>query len=385
MNQFDMFDIRQKSPQKSVNNIYEAVGFPRNPFRENKDNINRPFYHEHLTNELEIISRWMGEIYSGQTLHPLSLVGDIGTGKTRIIGEFVRKIKQLPPDSKVTVISVLSSDTGYTGVSVGGLLIKGLENTRLSGFENSENIDILPLIWAIMNGKPLESQESLLGRAIHNAQQSQKSEELASLISRWLRRSPLTPAQMKKAGFTRKIDWEGELIREIAELIRIARQSGVIQTVYIFIDQLEELFGGAFSELRRARFLTDLRALIDEILEYKSPIGLLLAWSPQFATKKMMNVESQLAMAYGALYSRLQHHIVRIPLLRDNDLIPFAQKFIDALKDEDGFNPELQPKTEDVVKEAVQELKSGKINASNIPRDFLGSLSQVIENKAIRI
>jgi len=165
-------------------------------------------------------------------------------------------------------------------------------------------------------------------------------------------------------------------------LIRIARQSGVIQTVYIFIDQLEELFGESFSELRRARFLTDLRAMIDEILEYKSPIGLLLAWSPQFATKKIMNVENQLAMAYGALYSRLQHNIVRIPLLRDNDLIPFAQTFIDALKEEEGFNPKIQPNTKDVVNEAIHGLKNGKINASNIPRDFLGSLSQIIEKKA---
>jgi Cdc6-like AAA superfamily ATPase len=379
MNQLNMFDIRQKSPQKSVNNIYEAIGFPRNPFRESEDIINRPLYDRHITEQLDKITQWLNEVYSGQIRHPLSLIGDIGTGKTRIIGEFVRKIKQLPPDNKVMVISVLSSDTGYTGISVGGLLIKGLENTTISGFENSQNMEVLPLIWAIVNGGTLDdNQESLLGRAIYRAQESQNSEDLASLISRWLRRSPLTPTQMKKAGFTRKIDWEGELIREIAGLIRIARQSGVIQTVYIFIDQLEELFGGAFSELRRARFLTDLRALIDEILEYKSPIGLLLAWSPQFATKKIINVGNQLAMAYGALYSRLQHHIVKIPLLRDSDLIPFAQTFIDALKDEDGFNQGLQPNIEDVVNEAVH----GEIKASNIPRDFLGSLSQVIEKRA---
>ncbi len=195
MNQFNIFDIQQKSSQKSVN-IYETIGFPRNPFRENRDNINRPFYHEHITNELDKISRWMGEIYSGQTLHPLSLIGDIGTGKTRIIGEFVRKIKQLPPDNKIMVISVLSSDTGYTGVSVGGLLIKGLENTTLSGFKNSQNMEVLPLIWAVVNGEILQNQESLLGRAIFNAQKSQKSEDLASLISRWLRRSPLTPKQI---------------------------------------------------------------------------------------------------------------------------------------------------------------------------------------------
>jgi len=389
MNEFNIFDIRQKRTPK--NNIYEAIGFPINPFTERGNNAERPFYSGYIENEVDKISQWLHEINNRENYQPLSLVGSIGTGKTRIIGEFVRRIKQIAANNKIMAISVLSSETGYSKVSLGGLLMKGFENTKLAGEEEPPNQEIMPLLWGIIRGKKLNSQESLLERAIYKAQtENQDSEELATLISRWLRRVAITPVQMRKVGFTRKIDWEGELTHELSELIRIANQTDTLQTVYIFIDQLEEIFREAFSELRRARFLTDLRALIDEILERKTPVGLLLAWSPEFRRKEIIgfsdrkSIDNQLKMAYGALYSRLQQQVVNVPFLTDKNFIPFAQTFIDAIKDEPGFNESLQPDIKKVIDEVIQDLKNNNkmLGDQLTPRDLLGALAANIEDRA---
>jgi hypothetical protein len=62
---------------------------------------------------------------------PLSLVGNIGAGKTRILTLLQRVLRAQPPAEKVFADRLLLSDTGFARASVGGVLISGLE--RMDG------------------------------------------------------------------------------------------------------------------------------------------------------------------------------------------------------------------------------------------------------------
>ena len=87
----------------------------------------------------------------------------------------------------------------------------------------------------------------------------------------------MSRARVQASGLTRRIDWEGDLIPILADLLRFARECGILRTLFFLVDHIEDLFRPSFSMVRRSRLLTDLKALVDEV-DRDAPIGLLLAW-----------------------------------------------------------------------------------------------------------
>ncbi|WP_156040797.1 hypothetical protein [Chondromyces apiculatus] len=127
------------------------------------------------------------------------------------------------------------------------------------------------------------------------------------------------------------------------------------------MDQLEDLWRvGVISPGRRARFLTDLRSLIDLGLE-GAPIAVLLAWN----TEVTMG-EDKLESEYQALWRRLGDPI-DLPGLEAKDVWPFATEYLEHAQtvSEKGvkstnkrFRQLLENSTEGLVKDLRQDPKA---------------------------
>lgn len=307
-------------------NPYGRIGYDRNPFRPVGGDAapQQPLYTGHIKEELAEIQRWARDVHENHQMQPLSLVGSLGTGKTTILRVLKARLSAWPPSERVFVHSVLLSDTGYAHVSVGAMLMSALERA-MEGIAVDAPDEILGIVWALIQAAEIPDLTSgPLGKAIKKARgtSDERRRALAVDISQWLRRLPLSPARARESGLGRSIDWEGELVGVTAELLTLAQKAGVLRTLFLFVDQIEELFRATFSELRRARILTDLRSLVDSIDE-GAPIGLLLAWAPESDTP--------LQKKYEALYARLQRRRLQLPLLTEEHAEPFAKVWIEAL------------------------------------------------------
>jgi hypothetical protein len=260
------------------------------------------------------------------------------------------------------------------------MLISALESA-MGAIADSAPSEVLPIVWAvILANKGPASTTGPLGAAITKARGEigDQQRALAVDISHWLKRLPLTPARARESGLARAIDWEGELVGVVAELLTFAHQAGVLNTFFFFVDQIEELFRPTFSELRRARLLTDLRSLVDSIDE-GAPIGLLLAWAPES--------DDSLQKKYEALYARLQRRRIDLPLLTEEHAEPFAKVWVDALSGHESRNKKYRPKLDELVKGAWSRLYNQRqlmpsAQQKTDPRTLLKALAEEVDERA---
>jgi hypothetical protein len=142
-----------------------------------------------------------------------------------------------------------------------------------------------------------------------------------------MRRENTTPGQRAKIGLSGVLESEGQAIRAIADLLRLAHAVGIIQVWFVMIDQLEELWReGVITPSRRARFLTDVRLLVDQAFE-GAPIAVLLAWNTYASIANPSDVGTQIESDYHALWQRLGRP-VDLPMLKEADIWPFAQEYL---------------------------------------------------------
>src|SRR3569832_957635 len=140
-------------------------------------------------------------------------------------------------------------------------------------------------------------------------------------MANWLMRVAVSPAQRTKLGVSGPLESEGAAIRATADLIRLGNACQTLQVWFVLIDQLEDLWRTtAITPGRRARFLTDLRLLIDQGLE-GAPVALLLAGNS--TTMGGDPNRDPLYEEYAALWRRMGNP-VQIPGLRAEDIWPFA-------------------------------------------------------------
>jgi Ni,Fe-hydrogenase III small subunit len=224
--------------------------------------------------DLQRLTDWVRVVHEERHRDFLTLVG---ADKTQIIDHLRADICAWPSDQQAFAHSV---NIAQGGVSMGGLLLHALEHMEkiipVRAPECPDNV--LPIIWALIHSATFPEGEGQVVGALRRARDIEAERVLlAEDLSRWLRQQPLTSARVQASGLTRSIDWEGDLIHILADLLRFARECGLLRTLFFFVDQIEDLFRPSFSIVRRSRLLTDLKALVDEV-DRDAPIGLLLAW-----------------------------------------------------------------------------------------------------------
>ncbi|MCX6378829.1 MAG: hypothetical protein NT023_05025, partial [Armatimonadetes bacterium] len=385
---FDIFLEQQPSltHEQRVMEDYTKLGFPYNPFRVSQEGKQVPFYKEYMVNELREIFGWVQDIRQGKTKLALSVIGNIGIGKSRIFKEMENLVKGLPSQDRVLAESVDIRSAGLTRPSVGGWLFSTIEKMQLSWFTTELPDGVFPLLWAIICAEPSvdSEQNNPLSKAVNSIRNTSDPETKtakARILTKWLNRYPLKTSEAEELRLYSRIDSDGVWPTYLCDLIRIAKEVNVLSTFFFFIDQLEDVY--QFSESRRIRIFTDLRGLIDEI-DNGVPIGLVLSWAPeaQVGGKKYMGATLQ--GDYAALYTRLMRRKIEMPFLSRDDALPFAKVYVDALPS-GGLKPVgFDQHIVDIVNAAWFELERQRRLQGNrtVPRTLLTALGDEVERRA---
>ncbi len=367
---------------------YDLIGLHTNPFRPTeyeKDTNSSPFYTSHIEQQLQQINTWVKGVYDMTDTQSIALVGNIGVGKTRLLKEFESNLNQLPSEMKIVCSYITLQEGGVSRLTLGEILIKILERMSIPFIEKPRET-VFDLLWGIVVSEREIPSNSSLAKALRIAQKSDNEEtkiRIAETITRWLQRSSLSNAQMKETGLWRRVDWEGELVAYFAELIFIARTVEVVKGYYLFLDQLEDVFTSAVTDLRRARFLADIRGLVDKI-DQGQPMGFILSWTNDLNASLQQTfqlpdrIDTRFHADYAALYTRMERKKITLPLLKEEDRFNFAQEWYatERLGKHDKQNS--RPSLEKVVERAWGKLQSNR--EQQTPRSYLTALAQVIDD-----
>lgn len=363
-------------------NPYLKLGFGLNPFRSTDEDVRSgqvPFFEEYVDSQLRQISQWVDDVHLQGQREPFSLVGNIGVGKTALIGRLLNGL-QSQRDERIVVDRLILSDAGYARLSVGGWLVTALERLDLPWLAPNPNpsLEVIPLLTHLSQAPGLPSS-GRMGRVLSHiaSQPIDKRTALLANISTWIKRGRLSDAQARALGVRPRLDWEGELIPIIGELLTLAAAAGLLRTFFLFVDQLEDLFTKALTPVRRSRVLTDLRGLID-VIEAGAPIGLFLSWAP--------SLDSEIRTQYPAVYSRLSRRRVELPLLQLQHAGAFATTWMEGQKNKPGYDVSKQPRAQEIATAAWGKLRQdNKLSPPGeraTPRDFLMALAQEFDRRA---
>ena len=319
---------------------FAALGFS-NPFPASGVSSG-VFYPGHVRAQLATINAWLADTHGGGIKDhwrvpyaPLALYGSIGVGKTHLLNR-IREGLQAAGHA-VTSEAVTSHSTERLQLS--SLLLQALPVGHTEQDDGASPLPLLNRIVSNLRSRSVSARkemlehlgdESLLRNAILKVLEEQnpaRARLATRTVGRWLQRVQTTPAERNRVGLAQPLGPEGQSIRALVDLQRLGFGLGVSSVLYLLIDQLEEIWrAGVLTDVRRARFLTDLRLLIDFALE-GAPIAVLLAWNTEAST----NLQGD----YKALWTRLGQP-VQLPGLPAAHLWPFAQCYLDHAQQELG-------------------------------------------------
>lgn len=323
-------------------------------------------YDEHQPEVVERVNSWLGRTVNRDTRSwsPLAVSGSIGVGKTHVLRKIERACREYRDaqglGAKLMVSSHTLTSAGMKSLMLSNLLLEGLSQP----LPNPPAIppeSALPFVALLveeirdrgvgdaLDQLPQPSPIHPLFRRILEAKTDEEAWELAGLASAWISRRTISAAGMERLGVPGKLDSEGQAIRAFAHLCRLGQSLLGFRVWLVLIDQLEDLWRRDLTTpLRRTRFLTDLRTLIDEALE-GAPVALTLAWNTEITVggaRISEDIESRLRHDYVALFSRVRD-VVRVPTLPAEHALPFALAYVTRAQQE--FRSVPRGEADDVV------------------------------------
>lgn len=335
----DLFQLPVGSRGEVPANPFAKYGLEGNPFPA-VGLDSGVLYTQHMKAELGTVNGWIQEVGratgrdgNAGPVPPLAVYGSLGVGKTHLLRTLEVGLHQ---DRRTPVLRRALTEEGMTRLVLANLILRYLPFSDQGDQPATRLIQLLTdqlresesrahdLLGVLSEGSPLVHPFGALRRA-------SIEDEATTWLSRWLRREYTTPAQRSKLGIAGVLESEGQAIRAVADLLRMARAAGLVQVWFVMLDQLEELWrAGVVTASRRARFLTDLRLLVD-LAQEGAPIALLLAWNTHTkAARGMANVNTQIEHDYHALWRRLGTR-VDLPQLTHDDIWPFALEYLTAV------------------------------------------------------
>jgi hypothetical protein len=292
-------------------------------------------YTAHLTDgQIEDINQWLGETLTPEQSQwrPLAIKGSIGVGKTHWLQSIerlvLRRIEEHGLEESIHISRHPLTGAGMAKLNLGSLLHEGLSSSDIVA--RSLRAYRAGPTAHISTSSPLHAPLSKLRNA-----QEQDVDELIDLFDSWLQRSKLSPTKLARLGVHDHLETEGQWVRAQAHVCKLAAQVSGFQVWIVLLDQLEDLWRrDVTTPLRRARFLSDLRTLIDEAYE-GAPIAVAMAWNTAAAgdTKAPPDVERQLRKDYQALFTRIHgDRVISFPRLPREHALPFARAYVEHAK-----------------------------------------------------
>lgn len=371
----DFFQLPIGPAGSATNNPFTRFGLQENPFPPTGVDSG-VLYTEHMAKDLQDINVWIGDAIAATDPHrdkpgavrPLAIFGSLGVGKTHLLSYLEQGLDRNP---LTPTLRKGLADEGMTRLVLADLFLRYLPHTDEGG-EPGTGL-LRKLVDAARSNAEIQER---MRRSLRDGSPVRlpfftavdaHEPDAVVWLSRWLRREYTTPTQRSKLGLSGVLQSEGEAVRAVADLVRLAHAAGVVRAWFVFIDQLEELWRpNVITPTRRARFLTDLRHLVDESLE-GAPIALLLAWNTTVEADRFSgsDVRGRLETDYRALLQRLGTP-VDLPMLRKGDVWPFAARYLDAAgvraDASDGWKAlfeRLEAVAEDIASERVADGAAG--------------------------
>ena len=309
-------------------------------------------YDEHQPKQVEEIVSWLNKSVdpSAQQWSPLAISGSIGVGKTHVLRKMERACEAYRESenlgSRLMVSSKTLVESGMKTLLLSNLLLEALNQPLPSGNVQTNSAE-MPLLAMAVEQMLLDKSSHIVQEAlppsspIHKpltriaaARSATDASRLTSLLSSWLARRTLTNRQLESLGIGGKLEGEGQAVRAFAHVCRFAKRAMGFQVWVLLIDQMEDLWRrDVTTALRRTRFLTDLRTLIDEALE-GCPVAVTLAWNTEVliaGARIAEDVEDRLRRDYLAMFSRISNVVHITPLPQEN-LLPFALAYTEHAK-----------------------------------------------------
>ena len=317
--------------------------FPRSGVATNVD------YDDHQQSQIQDVNSWLTRTVAAQTKQwsPLAISGSIGVGKTHVLRRMERAIRDFRDaahaDEPVMVSYLPLTASGMKSLQLSNLLLETIAQ-QLPGDSRPSVPGEVPLLTAIakairarkgasaLKSLPTPSPLSRPLESIIEASSSDEATRLTSLTASWLMRRNLGRSDQEAIGVAGRLEAEGQAVRAFSHLCKIAHQLGRLRVWVLLVDQFEDLWRrDVTTALRRTRFLTDLRTLVDESLE-GAPVAVTLAWNTEMViggARVDEDVETKLKQDYVALFTRIRD-VIRIPLLPLDHALPFANAYIDS-------------------------------------------------------
>ena len=336
----DFFQLPIGTAGLTSTNHFEAFGLQGNPFPPTGVDSGVLFT-DHLTRELLEVQVWIDEVgrvtnclpEDLAAVRPLAIFGSLGVGKTHLLNYLEQGLKQNP---MTPTLRKGLADEGMSRLVLADLFLRYLPFSDEGGEPGAGMIARLlatarddaalreRMLGSLRDGSPV--------RVPFFAAVDSKEKDAGLWLSRWVRREYTTPSQRSKLGLAGVLQSEGEAVRAMTDLMRLAHAAGLVRAWFILIDQLEELWRpNVITPTRRARFLTDLRHMVDQSLE-GAPIALLLAWNTTVergARSAPPAVRERMEHDYRALWQRLGRPL-DLPFLSPRHVWPFAKQYLEA-------------------------------------------------------
>ncbi len=296
-------------------NRWREQNLVRNPFETQDDGT--PLFRAHVPDAV-YLAGWLKRALSEQAVPPLVIKGAIGNGKTHWLRAFEHDARVRLGEHGVVSYRHLT-EVSMKNLSLGGLMWSSLSELAREVIAAGGKSGLEP-------SSPIAA---VLSRVSH------QDGAAVDLAHRWLARGPLSKTDLSKIGASGPLETEGQWVAALADILLAARERLDFKVWLFLLDQLEDLWrSNVITPVKRARFLTDLRALIDRG-RAGSPLAIALAWN----TGQRREVEDQLKRDYIALFSRVER-VVDIPKLPREQLVPFARAYVvDAMDDREEGSP----------------------------------------------
>lgn len=337
-------------PNPERQSPWSAYGLLDNPFPTSGVNTVAD-YEEHQKEQVAHINEWLASVVKAETKRwaPLVLKGSVGVGKTHVL----RRIERVLVDYRDKVLArtdspatlAVSSHT-LPGISSRSLLLSNIlqEGLRagLDGAEPDVDRADFPLLRASLRRLfenpgfeyriPSTSPIFVPLQSLRKERQPAKRDELTRAFISWIARRDVPRSMLERLGVRGRLEGEGESVRAYAHVALLAHQCVGLRAWVILLDQIEDLWrANEVTPVKRARFLTDLRTLIDEAL-LGAPIAVVLAWNTDVVEgtrRRPAEVENPLKTEYVALWSRLPSPL-DVPPLPPEHVLPFASAYVNV-------------------------------------------------------
>lgn len=340
--------IQSSIPRSPSRSPWARLGLAVNPFPATGIDTDVD-YEDHQREQIDKINTWLTTAVDASTQRwtPMVLKGSIGVGKTHVLRRMEREIRefqekelsQLNPSAIVTVSRHSVPGISSKSLLLSSILAEGLRTTILSANSEADDSEfpilhrsLSQLTPAVIKELPSNSPLRVPLRRICKESDKSRREELHGAFESWLARREIPRAFIERLGVTGKLEAEGEAIRAYAHVALLARKTVGLRAWVLLIDQLEDLWRkNEVTPAKRARFLTDLRMLVDEALE-GAPIAIVLAWNTDVvegARRRFTDIDHPLKTEYVALWSRLPPAI-DIPSLPREHIYAFAKAYVDS-------------------------------------------------------